>query len=285
MASDADEIRHISWKTLSCSVSCILPSLSFGIVYAVALSRLSVEAWDLPETRWWMVYMVQYMMSLIPAFADIGCNWKYLGRQFTEREWKRISWYDSKISWIFRWGAFSNLITGWYFTTKFVPIRAGYCPLYTNENQLVCVSLQMISVFTLISTAILGLTAFFLLCFGTCMLISRSIGESPSLNMPQVISNYVSGFIPISLTPPDNQICVICACQAQPGESWAELGCHHKYHPVCIKPWLEKNPTCPLCRQVELRDPRNLEEQQIIVQQRQQHDQECHQTVAITISQ
>ena len=26
--------------------------------------------------------------------------------------------------------------------------------------------------------------------------------------------------------------------------------CHHKYHDKCIKQWMKKNNTCPICREI-----------------------------------
>lgn len=33
---------------------------------------------------------------------------------------------------------------------------------------------------------------------------------------------------------------------------WIELDCKHKFHEICIEPWLQKNNSCPLCRNIEI---------------------------------
>ncbi|XP_073445305.1 uncharacterized protein [Dendrobates tinctorius] len=42
--------------------------------------------------------------------------------------------------------------------------------------------------------------------------------------------------------------CVICMTEYETGEQVTMLPCNHNYHRCCILPWLQSNPTCPLCR-------------------------------------
>lgn len=44
--------------------------------------------------------------------------------------------------------------------------------------------------------------------------------------------------------------CVICISSISPGESILILECAHQFHEVCLRPWLNKNDTCPNCRAV-----------------------------------
>ncbi|KAI3450395.1 hypothetical protein Pfo_007060 [Paulownia fortunei] len=43
--------------------------------------------------------------------------------------------------------------------------------------------------------------------------------------------------------------CAICLEEYKDGETRAAItACNHRYHACCIKAWLGKNDTCPLCR-------------------------------------
>lgn len=42
--------------------------------------------------------------------------------------------------------------------------------------------------------------------------------------------------------------CPVCTCEYEVGDKVQTLPCKHKYHPHCVKPWLDKHNTCPLCR-------------------------------------
>jgi E3 ubiquitin-protein ligase ATL41 len=43
--------------------------------------------------------------------------------------------------------------------------------------------------------------------------------------------------------------CAICLCELDEGEEVKLLPvCMHLFHKDCIKLWLEKNKTCPMCR-------------------------------------
>ncbi|KAB2613869.1 E3 ubiquitin-protein ligase Praja-1-like [Pyrus ussuriensis x Pyrus communis] len=42
--------------------------------------------------------------------------------------------------------------------------------------------------------------------------------------------------------------CSICLKELEVGEEAKEMPCNHRFHPVCIVSWLERRPSCPLCR-------------------------------------
>ena len=44
------------------------------------------------------------------------------------------------------------------------------------------------------------------------------------------------------------EICSICIESYLPKQKALTLPCNHKFHSKCIKVWLEKESTCPLCR-------------------------------------
>ena len=49
--------------------------------------------------------------------------------------------------------------------------------------------------------------------------------------------------------PPPPEDCVICACAFAPADALKRLPCGHSgFHVDCIRAWLSRSPTCPLCR-------------------------------------
>lgn len=44
--------------------------------------------------------------------------------------------------------------------------------------------------------------------------------------------------------------CPICLCSWELNETMAQLPCQHLFHPLCIRAWLVKSGTCPVCRHV-----------------------------------
>jgi len=48
-----------------------------------------------------------------------------------------------------------------------------------------------------------------------------------------------------SMEPP---MCTVCCDSIFQGKKGMFMPCGHIYHPDCLKPWLEKNNTCPVCR-------------------------------------
>ena len=66
-------------------------------------------------------------------------------------------------------------------------------------------------------------------------------------------------------TPPknadDSLSCSICTEDFTLGEELRVLPCNHKFHPLCVDPWLlDVSGTCPLCR-IDLRPPEEAEEE------------------------
>jgi hypothetical protein len=47
------------------------------------------------------------------------------------------------------------------------------------------------------------------------------------------------------LEPPT---CTVCVEHIEIGKKGMFMPCGHVYHPDCLKPWLEGNNTCPVCR-------------------------------------
>lgn len=45
------------------------------------------------------------------------------------------------------------------------------------------------------------------------------------------------------------ELCSICYCNINPEEEVNRLPCNHLFHVDCIKEWLCKEKTCPLCKQ------------------------------------
>lgn len=46
----------------------------------------------------------------------------------------------------------------------------------------------------------------------------------------------------------DEQRCSICLIDFEEGEKLSLIPCFHRFHTECITPWLEENPSCPICR-------------------------------------
>ncbi|XP_065851454.1 E3 ubiquitin-protein ligase AIP2 [Euphorbia lathyris] len=45
-----------------------------------------------------------------------------------------------------------------------------------------------------------------------------------------------------------NAECAICKENLMVGDKMQELPCKHRFHPPCLKPWLEEHNSCPICR-------------------------------------
>jgi hypothetical protein len=57
---------------------------------------------------------------------------------------------------------------------------------------------------------------------------------------------------------PTQDACSICLEQFDPGDLVRLLKCGHIFHPSCVRDWLKKEATCPMCRKQQ--EPRMSKE-------------------------
>jgi len=56
--------------------------------------------------------------------------------------------------------------------------------------------------------------------------------------------------LPYSPAPNRDSECIICRYEFLESEEVMALLCSHLFHPKCLKPWLEYNSKCPVCREI-----------------------------------
>jgi hypothetical protein len=47
---------------------------------------------------------------------------------------------------------------------------------------------------------------------------------------------------------PEPDTCPICFCEYNPGAALIKLDCGHFFHKECIRKWLKRDATCPMCK-------------------------------------
>ena len=122
------------------------------------------------------------------------------------------------------------------------PFSYSYCGIY--DKYMACLAFQVIS-----CVGIITYSAFFCFCFlATRVAVSRS-HESKRM---RAISLEIIKNLPVSIIPPDNNICSICLEDAKDEDEWKVLTCQHKFHTDCIDEWLLIQPSCPICRKDQI---------------------------------
>lgn len=82
---------------------------------------------------------------------------------------------------------------------------------------------------------------------GMGMETDSNTGAPPA--SPSALRNLPSVTVaPQHLVDPSNRECCICFHDYSLGDSVSRLPCGHFFHPGCVKSWLEKHCTCPICR-------------------------------------
>ena len=68
--------------------------------------------------------------------------------------------------------------------------------------------------------------------------------------------------LPVSEGNQDDEVdkdeveCSICLVPLESGDRIGKLPCHHPMHVECLKPWLQRQNACPLCKRLRIAQPR-----------------------------
>lgn len=54
----------------------------------------------------------------------------------------------------------------------------------------------------------------------------------------------------------DLMTCSICIMELEKGDRVGALPCRHVFHVSCLKPWLQQNNVCPMCKREEIAQPK-----------------------------
>ncbi len=118
------------------------------------------------------------------------------------------------------------------------------CDIYENYKNSTCLAMQYISM--------LGISVYFFFSLILCFLsVSFALNKYKSTRI-RVLTVELIKNLPVSIIPPDDNICSICLEEAQENDQWKVLNCGHKFHSICIEEWLFKNANCPFCRAPQL---------------------------------
>ncbi len=130
-----------------------------------------------------------------------------------------------------------------YIIYKF-PFPYNNCDIYENYQNSTCIAMQYIS--------LLGISVYFFFSLILCFIsISFALDKYKSTRI-RVLTVELIKNLPVSIIPPDDNICSICLEEAQENDQWKVLNCGHKFHDLCIDEWLFKNANCPFCRAAQL---------------------------------
>ncbi|XP_018327573.1 E3 ubiquitin-protein ligase RNF181-like [Agrilus planipennis] len=85
----------------------------------------------------------------------------------------------------------------------------------------------------------------------------EELGETQRLPPPASIEA-VNNLPEVSINEEGKQ-CPVCLKDYEKGSSAVKMPCDHLFHPECIKRWLTKTNSCPLCRHELPTDDENYE--------------------------
>lgn len=230
--------------------------IAFSIVWAISLSRMTSEELSSEQGKWFIAYTTMYFGLVLRSIVELNDKIQNYGSTWTRERWAEIAKSQHFPFSLLQWGGIGCIITGWYFVPKFLPVVAGNCPGLEHAAVPICASMQMITVFTLINTVVVGLGLVIISCMCLCMCcVPNDNGSFTHNPMSSFAWNLVSDYIPFTRDPPSDGICAVCYDADSKEIEWVDLRCKHKFHGNCIRPWLEQHHTCPTCRGV---DPRRI---------------------------
>jgi len=149
-----------------------------------------------------------------------------------------------------------NFLIGVVYLSIYKSGSSAECGIY-SDIKIACIALRIEFVTILVLIAIAGiitivlLSVFIVECYDYLSFFTNVITHQNtdiSLNNSYTIVLQRKNLV-ITTIPPIDNICSICVQESIEGNLWKELTCAHKFHPDCIDPWIQKNNSCPMCRQ------------------------------------
>jgi hypothetical protein len=255
-----------------------LISLPLIIYYTYSYSIIPSELEDETLVQVLKAYIIISWILVTPRITEMFTICQHWGETTTPKLWKSISLEHRRPLVYLKGLGLVCLCLGCYIMPKFYKLKSEQCDMFADFNSNICITYQMITFFTIFSLVTLAIPILILTVYvlGFCCLVCKDAGpsgfrdiyvqryrESPVFRS---LSDRVINQLPIVQVPPNDRTCGICLEEAHQGsqEDWMVLVCNHKFHPACVRPWLNEHNTCPLCRHVQpdqVAPPQNYQDQ------------------------
>ena len=277
--ADNNAMIRIGGSQLCSQLFNMAVSLAFSIFYTYAYSELKGDVLNDPLSKCFLATIIIGWIYKIIGYINIRHINRYYGQTMSKELFEYLNPINKFPLNILKLLYPANFGLSIYFMILFTPIQNDNCNIYKDYHN-ACVSMQISTVFTLLTLAFTGLYLAIMLlssclmcCMGElsiadfcnlccyiccCECFKRQNNIAPATpemqnrsrrnNTFTTLQSYMMSYLPITLAPPADGICAICTQDAQANDQWRELTCGHKFHPTCIDPWIQQHHSCPLCR-------------------------------------
>lgn len=253
-------IKITSWKIIL-SILATLYSYSLLIYYTYAYTTIrNTDLESMSLSMCFLCYLILGWVYTSSNCTDLYYMFQYHNRSMPKRTWDSILPSNKFPLLALRIIPWVTNCLGIYFVTNFIPYNIG-CNIYSGDDAYhMCAAMRLISFNIMILITVLCIAVVILIFVGFVHYFCKPdiINDDDLNDNPIITDNIFSGLrdqilsrLPISNEPPNSGICALCLADAVEGDQWRTLNCDHKFHPLCIDPWLQQKPTCPLCRRFQ----------------------------------
>jgi len=229
--------------------SCIF-IISTITFYSYAFSQISENLRNEILSILFLTYIILYFISTVcNSFIQMRIHQKLVGQYVAPRLLRQMNPLNRRpICWLITLIQVTLMGINIYIISNFLPISDNNCGIF-YDNILVCNAFQVITILSLFGFAMGSLV----LLSGLIMLIVFCVQyrrqRNNMLHARAIINNLMRKIVPnlpITDEAPDD-VCSICL-EKDTANTWKVLPCKHKFHPVCIDPWLLQSDKCPMCK-------------------------------------
>jgi hypothetical protein len=231
--------------------------LGLGVLYVYAYVVMPTNYKNERISKWFLAYIVAHLAGSVVLMFKVGTIVDNFGRTISRGVWERLQQIERFPFSLLRYAGLTELITGCYIAIKYVPFADCYVYGDVVNTELVCTSMRIISVITILRLSIIGLMLFIFCTCGCCYCCLSARGYDTNMNFTINGTNVLSKnflrtnyLIPIPVPNDSEETCSICTTSVEENgtATWSTLSCNHKFHVDCITEWLTYRQTCPLCR-------------------------------------
>lgn len=252
--SEEPKLVKVNCNKLFNAILTALITIGFNIFYTYSYAEVSSDVKDTVLFKCFLAYIILAWCGTVIHGFNIKNIIQYFGQTIPAPIWDHLQDINKYPYCFLKLSHAGALGLGCYFMGKFIPYQD--CSVYedvifgyTNT----CVSMKIISFFTIFGLCAIGLVILLLSCVGCCycclLCVNSEHRSSISSNNLSFARSYLTSYVPIPVPSKDTE-CIICrlAVADDQAKPWTALSCEHKFHSQCVTEWMKYKPTCPLCR-------------------------------------
>lgn len=176
MSRSENKLIHVSCGELFSQIVDFAIIAGFTGYFSYGYSTISSDSIGKPLSVCFLISIIISWIAALRKFCNIFCVIKYFGATMHKLRWQAMlpeNWGSLART---QYLQYVSLGLGMYYIVLFTPINGSTCDIYSDTKH-ACISLQILTVFSWISWAAIGLLLLFCCCCCPCICMALLSGD------------------------------------------------------------------------------------------------------------